>query len=422
MNWRLHSFISKRLTESTEVKDTMSKPIVKIAIWGIALGLAVMLLTVSMVKGFEHEVQNRIERLGSAISVESLSYGSEGNTFCFAQDSLQLLQKTEGVKAVNRSMNVQIMFKNKGLQDGLMCKGISALDQITGINDRIRSGRMINLDSQQPERSVIITEALSRRLQLNVGDDFPIHVLVKRGVWDSTLFKTVFKPVHLTRKWKVKAIIKNEFSDLDRSLVLTDIRNLQNLRGLGAFSCSNLEIQLTQAANPTTCNEAINRQLPYYLIAKTLPERFAVLYSWFDKLHVNALIIFILMLSISLVNMCTALLIFILEHTRLIGQLTALGYYQRGLQKIFVHIGSRFLLKGMVWGNLIAGFLGGLQYFFHLIKLDEATYYVSYVVIEPVWADWIGINVMFFCTGMATMVLPTMIISRISPMKTLTFD
>ncbi|MFZ9474867.1 MAG: FtsX-like permease family protein, partial [Bacteroidia bacterium] len=168
--------------------------------------------------------------------------------------------------------------------------------------------------------------------------------------------------------------------------------------------------------------DQLNLLLPYTLLARTVQERFSVLFAWFEKLHVNAVIIFLLMLLVSLVNMSTALLIFILEHTRMVGQLLTLGYHKSGLQVLFLNIGMRFFLRGMLWGNLIALILGALQYFFHFVKLDEATYYVSYVVLEPSLGDFLWINAVFMGVGALTMILPTLILSKLTPLKTLNFD
>lgn len=422
MSWKLHNFITKRLVEYTKRKDTLSKPIVKIAIGGIALGLAVMLLTVSMVKGFEQEVQQRIIRFGSAITLEPAVQSDKTLAFKISDDSLKILKHVKGVKAIYKSISIQALYRQNAIQDGIMCTGLASAQQRPGLSDRLVSGTAIDFNAKSPEKSVLISEALARRLNLHVGDFFPIHVLVQRTVLDTLTGQTLQKQIPLSRKWKIKGIFKNEFSDLDRQLVFTDIRHLQQLLNCNAESCTVMEVQVNENTDITACAEQLNLQLPFTLIARTVHERFSVLYAWFDKLHVNAIIIFLLMLIVSLVNMCTALLIFILEHTRMIGQLLTLGYHRKGLQALFLNIGLRFFSKGMLWGNILAISFGALQYFFHVITLDESTYYVSYVVIAPSLWDLLWINAVFIGVGAITMILPTLLLSRLTPLKTLSFD
>jgi lipoprotein-releasing system permease protein len=300
--------------------------------------------------------------------------------------------------------------------------GLSSNLQRPDLSSRIVAGGCIDFNCKQPEKAVLISEALARRLNLNVGAYFPIHVLVQRHIIDSVLGRGIQKQVPLTRKWKIKGVFKNEFSDLDRQLVYVDIRQLQQLLNCNAEACTAMEVQLVDNAKSAQCADQLNLQLPYTLLSRTVQERFSVLFAWFEKLHINAVIIFLLMLLVSLVNMSTALLIFILEHTRMVGQLLTLGYHKKGLQVLFLNIGMRFFLKGMLWGNLIALILGALQYFFHFIRLDETTYYVSYVVLEPSLWDVLWINAVFMSVGALTMVLPTLILSKLTPLKTLNFD
>ncbi len=422
MPWKLHNFITQRLLEPTERKDTLSNPIVKIAVGGIALGLAVMLLTVSMVKGFEHEVQQRIIRFGSAITLEPAVQSDKATVFKISEDSLNVLKRVKGIKAIYKTISMQALYRQQAIQDGIMCMGLSSHFQRPDLSSRMVSGQSIDFNSNQPEKSVIISDALARRLNLKVGAYFPIHVLVQRNIIDSVLGRVIQKQVPLTRKWKIKGVFKNEFSDLDRQLVYTDIRLLQQLLNCSAEACTAMEVQLVEKAETAPCADQLNLLLPYTLLARTVQERFSVLFAWFEKLHVNAVIIFLLMLLVSLVNMSTALLIFILEHTRMVGQLLTLGYHKSGLQVLFLNIGMRFFLRGMLWGNLIALILGALQYFFHFVKLDEATYYVSYVVLEPSLGDFLWINAVFMGVGALTMILPTLILSKLTPLKTLNFD
>lgn len=416
MNFEL--FIARRIHFSKERGDSrrVTPPAVRIAVAGIALGVAMMILSVAIVVGFKQEVRNKMVGFGSHIRVSNFDSNSSYETApIFVGDSLKsLLSALSGIRHVETFATKPGILKTETDFQGIVLKGIDVEYDWTFFRKHLKEGELFSIDTGKVTNDVLISQQLADMLRLRCGDSFHAYF-----VQDEVR----------ARKFRICGIYDTGFTDYDKLFVLTDIKHIRRLNGWEADAVSGLELQVDDyddldevaaAVDDRLLNRRDRKGNIFYV--RSIKELNPMIFSWLDVLDLNVAVILVLMMAVSGFTMISGLLIIILERTNMIGILKALGQQDRSLRRVFLYISAFLIGKGMLWGNIIGLALCWIQSFFRPLSLDPSVYYLDAVPIHLTLGSWLLINLGASVVSLLMMLAPSYLITKISPAKTIRFE
>ncbi len=412
----LELFIARKIYFGGGIKQRVSSPAIKIAVAGIALGLAAMLLSVCIVVGFKKEIRDKVIGFGSHIQISNF-----GNNMSYEvspvrmTDSLTVaLENNQEIKHIETFANIPGIIKTDTEFQGVVLKGVGADYDWTFFKQNMLEGDILHKSDTSTVNQTIISKYIADRLQLKLGDSFVAYFIQD--------------PIK-ARKFEITGIYSTNFEDYDKLFIVTDISLVQRLNGWGNNQVSGIELtvkdysRLSQIKNDLFYDMAgAHDGDGKSLFTRSIEEMNPMIFSWLSLLDMNVWVIIILMLAVSGFTMISGLLIIILERTNMIGILKALGAGNFRIQKVFLYISSFLILKGMLWGNIIALAICILQKCFGIIKLDPATYYVSEMPVDLNPLYIILINIGALVISLAMMIGPSYLIARISPAKSIKYE
>ncbi len=413
----LELFIAKRIHFNKQGSKSVSRPAVRVAILGIALGLAVMIITVSIVVGFKHEIRNKVIAFGSHIQITNFDSNEtfERKSVSISDSLIIALSKIEGVRHIQRFATKPGIIKTDQDVQGVVLKGIDNKFDWEFYKPNLIEGDTIAFSDSVASKQVLISKYLANLLHLKVGDSFLTYFMQDESV--------------RARKFTIAGIYNTNFTEYDKQFILTDIRQIQQLNNWGNNQVSGLEVlinnyeKLDDVANKIYYKVAnVIQEDGTAMQARTIEELNPQLFSWLSMLDRNVVIILFLMLVVAGFNMISGLLILILERTNMIGILKAMGAKDWSVRKIFLYHSLFLIGKGMLWGNILGLGLIAIQYFTHIIPLDSSIYYVSYVPVEVNFLHIILLNIGTFICSVLMLLLPSIIISKILPVKSIKFE
>lgn len=396
-------------SQSAEGKR-MSRPAVRVAVAGIAVGFIVMLLTIAIAMGFKQEIRNKVIGFGSHIQVVNFD---NNNTYqmrpIYASDSLvDALEEIPYVTAAERFCTKPGIIKTDNAFQGIIIKGRESHGH-DFFEQQIVEGRM-------PEKNneVLVSQSLAQMLQLQT---------------DAPLYCYFIDDNVRVRKYTIVGRYDTRFSDYDDLFIIATMPEVQHLCGWKGNEVCGIEIRLSDfnylyEAADQVYNITANRPdaLGNFHYTQTVEQLNPAIFSWLQLLDMNVVIIIILMMCVSAICMISGLIILILDNVQMIGLMKALGATDRMLRKTFLYEAFFLIGKGMIWGNFIGAGLCWLQSTFHLIPLDSATYYISYVPIAFSIGAWVILNIVTLLLSMLVVLGPSAIVSRISPAKVMHFE
>ncbi|RKD13826.1 ABC transporter permease [Pelobium manganitolerans] len=400
-------FIARRI--SLQAERTFSKLIVRIAIVGIMLGLGVMILSVAIVKGFKSEIREKVRGFSGDIQFVKYDLNSslENSPFETKTEAIDAARKLPGIKHVVPFANKPGIIKANGEVEGVVLKGVDGSYDWTYFKSILIAGKTIDFtDEAKAEKQIIISEMLAKRLNLKVGDDFLMYFV------QENLRK---------RKFEIVGIYNTGVEEVDKSYVLGDISLIRKLNNWGDSEVGGYEVRVSDFSQVDQQSYRLSDLLPMDVKTITVKDSYPVIFDWLSLLDVNAQVVLILMLIVAVINMISALLIMILERTNMIGLLKALGQNNWGIQKIFLYNATYLIGIGMLLGNVFGIGLGLLQQHFHMFKLDEASYYMKFVPVQMEWLDVVLINTGTLAICLIVLLVPSMLVTRISPVKAIAF-
>ncbi|MES2678642.1 MAG: ABC transporter permease [Bacteroidota bacterium] len=420
----VEKFIADKISNAGQSKGNISKPIVKIGIIGIAVGLSVMLLTVSIVLGFKNEIVNKITGLTTDIAVNSINVNAsnEPEPIVIGDDSLAMIRNLPFVKHVQKTAFKNGILKTATENEGVLLKGVNEDYDFAFISKHLVQGRLPIFKKEEASKDVLVSEALAKKLELKLNGKMLVYFISQHLVYDSAAAEKIIKYEQRSRNFTICGIFKTNFADFDERLSIVDLRQIQRLnywdhRMVGAY-----EIKIKDFSELETNTAQVQDLLGYYYNVNGVKTIYGNIFLWLDKLDINGVIIVVLMILVATMNMITALLILILERTNMIGLVKALGMTNVSVRKIFLLISFRLVGKGLLWGNVAGISLCLLQYYFKIARLDSDTYYVDFVAIEINWLYFLFLNLGTFIVCGLMLFLPTLIITKLTPLKTLKFD
>ena len=415
MNWKL--FIAHRIYRSNEGGKEVSKPAVRIAMWGIAVGLAVMIVAVAVVVGFKHEVRDKVVGIGSDITVTNFDAQKSYETVpVSASDSLlDVLRSTEGVKHVQRYSTKPGMIMTDDNFLGMVLKGVSQEYDWTFLSKHLQEGEIPAFSDTASTNRTLISRTIANKLHLKTGDKLYTYYIDGEKV--------------RARRLEVSGIYQTNFSIYDDLFLLTDLYTVNRLNSWKPDQVSGIEVEVEDYGLLQPIKENIREKVDmqkdrygstYYVT--TVEESNPQIFAWLDLLDMNVWVILILMTGVAGFTMISGLLIIILERTNMIGVLKALGADNLAIRKVFLSFSVFLIGRGMLWGNLIGLAFVGMQSFFRPFKLDPATYYVDSVPVEFNLWWWILLNVCTLIVSVLMLVGPSYLIAHIHPAKSIKFE
>lgn len=415
MNWRL--FVAKRIYNSNEGRKEVSKPAVRIAISGIAVGMAIMIVSIAVVIGFKNEVRNKVISLGSDIHVVNFdAQRTYESTPIVTSDSLmQVVRDTHGVKHVQRYSTKPGMIMTNDNFLGMVLKGVGQEYKTEYLKSHLIAGEVPQFSSLKASNEVVVSSTIADKLKLSVGDKIYTYYIDDSNV--------------RARRFKVSGIYRTNFSSFDNIFIITDIYTVNKLCGWENTQSTGLEVSVKDYsqldATADNIRSKIDTNMDYnggVYFTQTIEEVSPQIFAWLNLLDTNVWVILILMMGVAGFTMISGLLIIILERTNMIGVLKALGATDGAIRGIFLNFSIFLIGKGLIWGNIVGFSLCGLQYYFKIFKLDPSNYYLEYVPIEFNWTYYILLNIAAFVISVLMLVGPSYLISSIHPAKSIRFE
>lgn len=403
-------FIARKLSSKTA--GGFSPVIVKIATISVAMGVAVMLVSLAVLFGFKREIREKISGFAGHIQVTAFSQNQslEPSPISVKQSFVPWPSQLGKVKSVEQYATKAGIIRTDEVIQGAILKGVGPDSKQTYIKQHLVEGKLFVAGRDSSNDSVVISLSLSRLLKLKNGDALRMYFVggnesVPRG-----------------RKFIIGGIYQTGLEEFDKLMVIGDIRQIRKLNGWEDDETGGYEIYLSDFDDMDKVARGLYNYSGIELNVTTVKDRYPQLFDWLDVQDVNVLVILIMMTLVSVIAMISVLLVLILEHTRTIGVLRAMGARKSEIRRIFLLQSLKISLRGLLWGNLVGMLLIGVQYQWRLIGLPQESYYVSYV---PVWIDiltWAVLNgaTLMICT--LFMVIPSYFASRIRPVEAIRFS
>jgi len=400
-------FIAKRITFSS--KRTFSKLIVRIAILGIMLGLAVMILAVAIVKGFKSEIREKVRGFAGDIQIVKydLNTSFENSPFRINPVTLKsIVQYPEIAYAQPFATKPGIINTNEEVE-GVVLKGVDKNYNWNYFKNILVSGRTIDFaDTVESQKEILISEYTASRLNLKVGDDFLMYF--------------VQQPLR-KRKFEIVGIYNLGVEELDKTYVIGDINLIRRLNKWKADEAGGYELRVKDFLKLDTVANKVYENLDIELRSVTVKEYYPTIFEWLSLLDINTQVILVLMLAVAVINMISALLIMILERTNMIGILKALGSNNWNIRKIFLYNAAYLIGLGLLLGNILGIGLGYFQHITHFFELDQASYFISFVPVQLELMDILLLNAGTLIICVLVMLIPSLLVTQISPVKAISF-
>ncbi len=410
MNYEL--FVAKRIIAGKEYKSSISSPIIKIAITAIALGLIIMMISVATGAGLQQKIRDKMSGFKGHIQITN--YDNNNSDVSVAPVSMNQpfypkFENIDGIKNVQVFANKTGLIRTKTDFEGIVFKGVSSDYDWTFFNEYLVEGRLPNFD-QKRTRDVLLSKTLVDRLNLELNDTIRV-----------SFFKSDVKKPPSTYKLVITGIYSTGFIEFDKNMMIGDIREVRRLNRWAPNQVGGFEVILDDFDDLTEKGNQIYQYIGSTLDAQTITSNYPTIFEWIELFDNNIWFIIGIMIWVAGINMVTALLVLILERIPMIGILKALGSSNSSIRKVFLYNASYLILKGLFWGNIIGLAILFLQHQFGFITLDPENYYVSEVpVYIKVWALLLlNLGTLVLCFLM--LVIPSFIITKIQPSKSIKF-
>lgn len=401
-------FVARRLSVQASKQARTTSRLLRFSVVGIALSLAVMLITLSVGRGFREQVVERVYLLTGHVLLNEYgkNYADESSLLTIPTPLVDQLQQLDGVEHLRKVVQSYGLIKTDSTFAAAVVLGLSSLEAYRSILPPDFWEKW-----SSTHNPILISQDLARRLSLHKGAKLPLYFMGSR------VTVRVFTLVEIV-----------DFPELEAPLVVTSLETMQRIRGLDATQVSRIEL----FAQPSYPHEQLCAQLievlphsPYlkgiHLGMNTAEELYPDIFAWVKMLDANVQLLLVLLMLVVVFTLTTGLLVLILDRTPMIGLLKALGAHFVGIRSVFLYLASFVIVRGLLWGNGLALLLLLLQKYFHWVTLDPQTYYVSYVPVSFSVLTWVGVNLLVFVLTMLVILLPSRLIGRIKPVDTLRF-
>lgn len=403
-------FIAGRILKGKGDSIRFSRPIIRIAIFGIILGMAVVLITLCIVTGFQQEIRDKVTGFGSHIQISAYDNNEsyEPSPIALDQEFIPSVKKIPGVRHVQAYATKAGILKANRESEGVVLKGVGRDFDLTFFSGCLEEGEIPSFTGSAENKGVVISRIVARRMKLSTGDTLPVFFIQDQK---QRVKNIVVKGIYNTG-------MSGQFDDV---LVLADLGLVQHMNGWDPSLTGGFEVSLSEFENVDAITEEVNALVGFDLRAYSIRQIHQTIFSWLDAQDINAVLLVVLIVLVCCINMISALLILILERTGMIGILKAIGATNWKVQKIFLYNAFYLVGTGFLIGNAVGLGFCWLQQQYGFLTLDPESYFLSAV---PVRFDWAMIALLnggaiLFC--MLMMLLPSLLVSRITPIRAIRF-
>ena len=394
----------------SRTKSNFSRPIVVIAIISIALGLSVMFLSVAILSGFQKEIREKVIGFGGHIQVVRFegNQSFEPKPIDKNQEFLPSLKNIKGIRHIQEFAMKAGIIKTEDQIQGIVLKGIGSDYDWSFFQHKIKEGRSIHLTDSTRSDEVIISRKLCNLLNLSLNDDLRVYFVAGEHV--------------LGRKFTIVGIYETGLEEFDNIYILGDIHHIRRLNKWKPEEVGGFEILIDDFNDIDRLGKIVYQSVGFDLDATTIKQLYPQIFDWLSLQDINVLIILILMILVAGITMISTLLILILERTNTIGVLKALGMKNSSIRKVFLYQSVFIIGMGLLIGNLVGFGFSLLQIRYGLVTLPQESYYMSVVPIHLDGLNILLINVGTLLVCYLMLLVPSMIITRISPIKAIRFS
>lgn len=406
----LEYFISKKIIKGDK-SNRFSQPIIRIAVIAIALGIIVMTVSLSIVGGFQEEIRNKIIGFGSHIQITSYDSHNtyEASPINKNQNFYPHLDTVNGIKHIQVFATKAGIIKTNDEIYGVVVKGIGSDFDWGFFKQKMVEGKTFIVDENKTDNAILISKTIANKMKLKINNKMFVYFIQEDGQ---------LRP----KNFVISGIYQSGLEQFDNLIVLTNIAHIQKRNGWTQNQVGGFEVLIDSYKNLDKLDDFIYNNIGYELHSKTIKEQNPDIFNWLDLQDINVIIIIVLMVVVAVINIISALLILILESTTTIGILKALGMPNWNVRLIFIYNAVHLILRGLFWGNLIGIGLCLLQLQFGFMKLPEESYYVSEVPIKLQWINVILLNAGTLLVCVFMLIIPSYVITKISPIKAIRFD
>jgi lipoprotein-releasing system permease protein len=429
----IEHFIAQRIAFSKQ--KSFTKIIIRIAIAAIAISLSVMILTSALIDGFKLEISEKIFGFWGHIhatdtninrnfelspidqtdtsfilirGIKSISYERPRTVLGMnLGNQSQTVDTYGGVKKVQPYIIMPALMSTKTLFHGVLLKGLDQTYDWTSLQLFMVEGRILSFP--QDTNAILISKNIADKLEAKVGQKVILTFIKDKS--------------QMKKRFEIRGIYNTGLEEYDKRFCIVSMSMLQGLLGWQANEVQGMEIVLDDVRDLDAIAEHVYyEKLPQTYNAETIKQKFPSIFEWLNLQDINEKIILALMIVVAIINMMTVLLILILERSRMIGILKSLGMSNNNVRKIFIFNAAYILLYGLLWGNIIGLGIAFAQKYFKFIKLDEASYYLDTAPIDVHWDTVIWLNLGVLLCTLIFLIVPTWLVTRITPVKVLRFE
>ncbi len=407
-------FIAKRLTSENNKQVSISSPILAIAVIAIALGIIMMLVAVATGIGLREKIREKISAFNGHIIISNYDNNQSEVSLTPISKNQEFYPNFTTVSGIN---HIQAVITKAGVIrteltfEGIIFKGVGTDYNFKNLEEYLVEGRVPNVTEERENAEVLISEYLAKRMEFKLGDKFTTHFLKDNPNERPNL-----------RHFEIVGIYNSGFQDFDTSFVIGDIRHLQRMNRWEADQIGHFEVFIDDFDQIVKKGNEIHLQTPSMLDTQTIVDKYYSIFDWLKITDSNIYLIIVLMLLVGIINIAVALLVMILERTQMIGILKAMGADNWTVRKIFLYNAFYLITRGILWGNIIGIGMLLIQKYFGVITLNPKNYYVN---VAPVYLNWdyiLALNIGTVIVCLTVLLIPSYIITKISPVKAIRFE
>ena len=407
----ISGFIAKRIAFNQQ--RSFSRFVIRLSVSATMISVMVMIITIAFAGGFQKTISEKVFSFWGHIRIhnyETSRISIAEETPIPRNDSVtRLITTTPEIRTIQAYATKNAILKTSENIEGALFKGVEANYDFRNLDKFLVSGRWIDFSDSSYSNEINLSEAMAKTLNLKVGDNLLIYFIQSGGASP--------RP----RKLTIAGIFKTGIEEYDKLIALGDLRLIQRLNNWTANEVGGYEVFLNDYNDMDRISEDIMYKIPMEFRSSTIREIFPNIFDWLYLQNKTIAIVLIIMVIIATLNLITCLLILVLERTRMVGILKALGARNFTIQKIFLLHGSIISITGLLGGNILGLLVCWLQDKFGFIKLPEESYYISQAAVDIVWWQILLVNIFTFLICFLVLLIPTLVVKRIQPVRAIQF-
>jgi len=406
----LISFLTNRLKSTKNAE--FSRPAIRIAVISVAISIAVMIISVAIVTGFQQEIRDKVGGFAGNIQITSFDFNAsyESQPVRLEKREYSQIAQLEGILSIHPVAQKAGIIKTENQLEGIVVKGVGSGYNWDFYAKCLTEGRIPDFDDTAMFADALISRTTADRLHLSLNDPLRVY-FVSEGA-----------DIPRGRKLRVCGIYESGMEEFDKRYVIANISIVRKLNQWDSLQAGSYEVYIDNLDMLEERNNQVNEVLPSMLRAIPVTELYPHIFDWLTLLDANVYILLILMMIVSAVSMISALLILVMERTGMIGILKAMGAGNRSIQQLFLRLSAAILIRGLIAGNILGIGFCLVQHYFSLIRLPRESYYVSHVPVYINLYHIVFINAGTFALCLLILIIPALLLTRISPIRAIRFD